>query len=52
MTFVIINQDEEESQDPNIAQTVEYKKLWSFRYANKNAFDLIIIKYEYNIYND
>jgi len=25
MTFVIIDQDEEESQDPNIAQTVEYK---------------------------
>jgi hypothetical protein len=25
MTFVIIDQDEEDSQDPNIAQTVEYK---------------------------
>ena len=25
MTFVIVDQDEEESQDPNIAQTVEYK---------------------------
>ena len=25
MTFIIIDQDEEESQDPNIAQTIEYK---------------------------
>jgi hypothetical protein len=25
MTFVIIDQDEEESQDPNIAQTIDYK---------------------------